>query len=94
MSVPFRTLATGSKGSIGDVYHQGPTWFIVSNPADLDRLIFPIKWCVTKAETSPPNCADDGGRSPGIGLQGQISNHRVLLRSKDAVVSDAGKVVR
>jgi hypothetical protein len=52
------------------------------------------KWCVTKAETSPPNCVEDGGRSPGIGLQGQVPNHRVLLRSKGVVVSDAGKVVR
>ena len=49
------------------------------------------KWCVTKAETIPPNCVEDGGRSPGIGLQGQVPNHRVLLRSKGVVVSDAVK---
>ena len=28
---------------------------------------------------------------PGSGLQGQASNHPVLLRSKDVVVSDRGK---
>lgn len=51
-------------------------------------------WCVTNAEMSPQNCAEDGGRSPGIGLQGQVPNHRVLLRSKDVVVSDAVKSSR
>jgi len=47
--------------------------------------------CVTNAETSPRNCAGDGSRSPGVGLQGQAPNHRVLLRPKGVVVSNAGK---
>ena len=37
---------------------------------------------------SPGCCAEDEGRSLGVGLQEQISNHRVLLRSKGVVVSD------
>jgi hypothetical protein len=35
--------------------------------------------------------AEDGSRSPGAGLQGLASNHRVLLRSKGVVVSNAAK---
>jgi len=49
--------------------------------------------CVTKAEIGPQSCAEDGGRSPGVGLQGQAPNHRVLLRPKGVVVSDAGNAV-
>lgn len=39
-------------------------------------------------------CTEDGSRPPGVGLQGQASNHPVLLRSKDVVVSDRGNVIR
>jgi IS5 family transposase len=39
-------------------------------------------------------CAEDGSRPPEAGLQEQASNHPVLLRSKDVVVSDRGKVTR
>jgi hypothetical protein len=39
-------------------------------------------------------CTEDGSRPPEAGLQGQASNHPVLLRSKDVVVSDRGKVTR
>jgi hypothetical protein len=38
---------------------------------------------------SPRCCVEDGSRSPGVGLQGRASNHRVLLRSKGVVVSNA-----
>ena len=38
-------------------------------------------------------CTEDGSRPPEAGLQGQASNHPVLLRSKGAVVSDWGKVI-
>ena len=34
-------------------------------------------------------CADDGGRPSGIALQGEISNHRKLLRLRVVVVSVA-----
>lgn len=37
-------------------------------------------------------CTEDGSRPPEAGLQGQASNHPVLLRSKDVVVSDRAKV--
>ena len=49
--------------------------------------------CVTNAETSPQNYAEDGGRSSGVDLQGWASNRRMLLRSKGVVVSNTGKVV-
>jgi len=39
-------------------------------------------------------CTEDGSRPPEAGLQEQASNHPVLLRSKDVVVSDRGKVTR
>jgi IS5 family transposase len=39
-------------------------------------------------------CTEDGSRPPEAGLQEQASNHPVLLRSKDVVVSDRGKVIR
>ena len=32
-------------------------------------------------------CAGDGGRPSGIALQGEVSNHRELLRSRAVVVS-------
>jgi transposase, IS5 family len=38
-------------------------------------------------------CTEDGSRPPEAGLQGQASNHPVLLRSKGAVVSDWGQVI-
>ena len=50
-----------------------------------------LSWCVTNTETSPWCCAEDGSRSPGVGLRGLASNHRVLLRSKGVVVSNAAK---
>ena len=36
-------------------------------------------------------CADDGGRPSGIALQGEVSNHRKLLRLRVVVVSVAEK---
>ena len=36
-------------------------------------------------------CAGDGGRSSGIALQGEVSNHRKLLRLRAVVVSVAEK---
>ena len=36
-------------------------------------------------------CADDGGRPSGIALQGEISNHRKLLRLRVVVVSVSEK---
>ena len=38
-------------------------------------------------------CTEDGSRPPEAGLQGQASNHPVLLRSKGVVVSDRAKVI-
>ena len=38
------------------------------------------------------NCARDGGRSSGVALQGEVSNHRMLRRSRAGVVSVAEKV--
>jgi hypothetical protein len=32
-------------------------------------------------------CAGDGGRPSGIALQGEVSNHRELLRLRAVVVS-------
>ena len=39
-------------------------------------------------------CAGDGGRPSGIALQGEVSNHRKLLRSRAVVVSVAEKAHR
>jgi len=39
-------------------------------------------------------CTEDGSGPPEVGLQEQASNHPVLLRAKDVVVSDRGKVTR
>lgn len=36
-------------------------------------------------------CVRDGGRPSGIALQGEVSNHRKLRRSRAGVVSVAGK---
>jgi hypothetical protein len=36
-------------------------------------------------------CADDGGRPSGIALQGEVPNHRKLLRLRVVVVSVAEK---
>jgi hypothetical protein len=36
-------------------------------------------------------CVGDGGRPSGIALQGEVSNHRELLRSSAVVVSVAEK---
>jgi hypothetical protein len=36
-------------------------------------------------------CAGDGGRSSGIALQGEVPNHRKLLRLRVVVVSVAEK---
>jgi hypothetical protein len=36
-------------------------------------------------------CAGDGGRPSGTALQGEVSNHRKLLRSRAVVVSVAEK---
>ncbi|RKE38988.1 hypothetical protein B0G76_5358 [Paraburkholderia sp. BL23I1N1] len=47
--------------------------------------------CVTNAGVSLRCCTRDGSRPPEIGLQEQISNRPVRLRSKDVVVSDCGK---
>src|SRR5215207_4108053 len=53
------------------------------------------QWCVSRTQaTGLWCCAEDGSRPPEAGLQEQASNHPVLLRSKDVVVSDRGKVTR
>lgn len=44
--------------------------------------------CATNTEKKLWNCIEDGSRPPGVCLQELASNHPVLLRSKDAVVSD------
>ena len=53
------------------------------------------QWCVSRTQaTGLWCCTEDGSRPPEAGLQEQASNHPVLLRSKDVVVSDRGKVTR
>ena len=74
-------------------FHCGPAPAPLKGSFSQQRL-FSYIGCVTNAEMIPRNYADDGGRSLGVGLQGQAPNRRVLLRPKDVVVSDAGKVVR
>ncbi|NVH78169.1 hypothetical protein FSB08_38395 [Paraburkholderia sp. JPY432] len=49
--------------------------------------------CVTNTTESLWCCTEDGSRPPEAGLQEQASNRPVLLRSKDVVVSDRGKVI-
>ena len=52
------------------------------------------QWCVSRTQAADLwCCTEDGSRPPEAGLQGQASNHPVLLRSKGAVVSDWGKVI-
>ena len=52
------------------------------------------QWCVSRTQAADLwCCTDDGSRPPEAGLQGQASNHPVLLRSKGAVVSDRAKVI-
>ncbi|CAB3767337.1 hypothetical protein LMG29542_05582 [Paraburkholderia humisilvae] len=50
--------------------------------------------CVTNAGGSLRCCTEDGSRPPEVGFQEQASNRPMLLRSKDVVVSDRGKVIR
>jgi IS5 family transposase len=51
-------------------------------------------WCVSRTQAADLwCCTEDGSRPPEAGLQGQASNHPVLLRSKGAVVSDWGQVI-
>ena len=53
------------------------------------------QWCVSRTQaTGLWCCNEDGSRPPEAGWQEQASNHPVLLRSKDVVVSDRGKVTR
>ena len=49
--------------------------------------------CVTNAVVMPRSCARDGSRSPEVGFQEWASNHRVVLRPRGAVVSDAANGV-
>ena len=52
------------------------------------------QWCVSRTQAADLwCCTEDGSRPPEAGLQGQASNHPVLLRSKGAVVSDWGQVI-
>ena len=52
------------------------------------------QWCVSRTQAADLwCCTEDGSRPPEAGLQGQASNHPVLLRSKGAVVSDRAKVI-
>lgn len=52
------------------------------------------QWCVSRTQAADLwCCTEDGSRPPEAGLQEQASNHPVLLRSKDAVVSDRAKVI-
>ena len=51
------------------------------------------QWCVSRTQAADLwCCTEDGSRPPEAGLQEQASNHPVLLRSKDVVVSDRAKV--
>jgi len=53
------------------------------------------QWCVSRTQANGLwCCTEDGSRPPEADLQEQASNHPVLLRSKDVVVSDRGKVTR
>ena len=53
------------------------------------------QWCVSRTqETDLWCCTEDGSGPSEVGLQGQASNHPVLLRPKDVVVSDRAKVTR
>jgi hypothetical protein len=52
------------------------------------------QWCVSRTQAADLwCCTEDGSRPPEVGLQEQASNHPVLLRSKDVVVSDRAKVI-
>jgi len=52
------------------------------------------QWCVSRTQAADLwCCTEDGSWPPEAGLQGQASNHPVLLRSKGAVVSDRAKVI-
>ncbi len=52
------------------------------------------QWCVSRTQAADLwCCTEDGSRPPEAGLQEQASNHPVLLRSKDVVVSDRAKVI-
>ena len=53
-----------------------------------------VMGCVTNTGESLRCYTEDGGRPLEAGLQAQASNRPVLLRSKDVVVSDRGKVTR
>ena len=44
-----------------------------------------------KAGENLQSFVGDGSRSPGVGVQAQISNYHVLLCLRDMVVSDDGK---
>jgi IS5 family transposase len=51
------------------------------------------QWCVSRTQAADLwCCTEDGSRPPEAGLQEKASNHPVLLRSKDVVVSDRAKV--
>jgi IS5 family transposase len=51
------------------------------------------QWCVSRTQASGLWCCTEDGRwPPETGLQEQVSNRPVLLRSKGVVVSDRGKV--
>lgn len=51
------------------------------------------QWCVSRTQAADLwCCTEDGSRPPEAGLQEQASNHPVLLRSKDVVVSERAKV--
>jgi len=53
------------------------------------------QWCVSRTQTSDLwCCTEDGRRPPEAGLQEQASNRPVLLRLRDVVVSDRGKVTQ
>ena len=49
--------------------------------------------CDTNTGASLWCCTEDGRRPLEVGLQEQASNRPVLLRPKDVVVSDRGKVI-
>lgn len=71
----------------------------ILNTYDLSNEVFCGRWLENPYYRVPQNAGGDisgtvlkmGVWAPGAGLQGQASNHLMLLRSKGAVVGDEAK---
>ncbi|OJA85394.1 hypothetical protein BGV48_26880 [Burkholderia ubonensis] len=63
-------------------------------PAEFVKAFNICNKSVSRTQGDLRCCTEDGRRPPGAGFQEQASNRPVLLRSKDVVVSDRGKVIR